>query len=566
MLIAAFSQTDKQINVTADEATLRVIQQIPGAKRVRTMADTWSVPFSIDVCAELRSLGADMAPDLAAAVVRLGKVAAYVEHVKLNPGIDVLKPAPIAAPYTLYAHQRQAYNIGLVLPEFAAFMDMGTGKTLVTVMITGRRYLDGKIKRVLIVAPASVCPVWPAEYAKFAAFPYRVALILGTHEKRLQAIKTLTAPVPLNQREPLRVAVINYESTWRLPDELKDFNADMIVCDESQRIKSPTAHQSKAMWALGDQARYKMLLTGTPIQKDTRDVWSQYRFLAPNVFATNYYSFQARYTVMGGFNGKQYLGPRNLPELTRKTHSIAFRVRKEECLDLPDQIFEDRPVLLDEKSMALYRQIQKQSLAELENGTEITANHVLVRMLRLQQITGGVIMGDDGYYQRVNTAKLDALLDIVESMAIGEGRKIVIYSRFLEEMNVIEAAVTKMLAAEGLSMVRIDGGVKPEARGDIVARFQTDPACRLFLGEIDACAVGITLHAAYDTVYYSINFNYVTYDQSLSRIHRIGQTHKCTYINLICPGTIDEKIIKAVKAKESLAKSVVDNWRTLLGD
>ncbi|MEG0995650.1 MAG: DEAD/DEAH box helicase, partial [Clostridia bacterium] len=375
--------------------------------------------------------------------------------------------------------------------------------------------------------------------------------------------------------DPLRVAVINYESTWRLKsadgrkDYLKDFDADMIVCDESQRIKSDSAKQSKALHVLGDAARYKVILSGTPIQKDTRDLWSQYRFLDPTVFPMRYWSFQKRYAAMGGFNNKQYLAPRNLDELTRKAHAIAYRVTKDECLDLPDKMFEERIIPLDDKSLKLYRQVQKDSVAELEGGGEVTANHVLTRMLRLQQLTGGFLRDDKGEMRQINTSKLDALCDIVETVCLDECHKVVVFSRFLSEMNAIEERLGKLLGSDPkrpMSYVRIDGSVKSLHRGALVDKFETDPACCVFLGEIDACAEGLTLTAAQTIVYYSVNWNYAKYDQSVSRIHRIGQTGTCTYIHLIAPMTIDVKIMKALHSKGDLAKSVVDNWRGWLTD
>lgn len=542
--------------------------RIPGARRVRDLA--WTMPATLDSCAELRKHRVEFSPALSECEARADKVRRYIDSVKRADTAEPLRPVPIREPFHLYQHQVKAYNIALALKGAALLMDMGTGKTLTTVAITGRRFLDGRIKRVLIIAPTSVCAVWPAEYKKFGDFPSRVALLLGDHAQRVRALKWLCAPAPPGMEEPLRVAVINYESCWRLKDgktdHLHDFHADMVVCDESQRIKSPSAKQSKAVWKLGDLARYRMILSGTPIQKDTRDIWSQYRFLAPSVFPMTFGSFQSRYAIMGGFEGRQYIGARNLEELTRKTHACGFRIKKEECLDLPPKTYEDYPVELDLKTRQLYRTLQKQSIAELENGGEVTANHVLVRMLRLQQLTGGFLVDDQGERHQVNTAKLDALREILESLVLDEGKKLIIFSRFLAEMDAIQDMIGPMLGKERLSFVRIDGSVKARKRGGIVEKFQNDPSCRVFLGELDACAEGLTLTAAQTVVYYSVNWNYAKYQQSADRVHRIGQTGTCTYIHLVVPGTIDQKIMQALKSKGDLAKSVVDNWRSILSE
>jgi SNF2 family DNA or RNA helicase len=552
---------------------LTFLRQMQGARKLDTGA--WRLPATPGACALLREQRVAFSPLLQAYQAKADRLRRYLEHTKTADHDEPLSPIPNKPPSTLYRHHVRAYNIGLALRSSAMLMDMGTGKTLSTIMVAGRRYLDGKIRRLLIIAPASVCPVWPAEFQKFADFPARVSLLLGTHEQRVRRLRWLMEPARAGQRDPLRVAVVNYESAWRLKDRtgrrdyLREYDADMIVLDESQRIKTPNARQSTAIHHLGDAARYRMILTGTPIQKDTRDVWSQYRFLDPTVFPCSFYAFQARFAVMGGFNGKQYICPRNLEELTRRTHSIAYRVTKEECLDLPDKLFEERPVLLDDPTMKLYRQIAKDSVTELEGG-EVTANHVLVRMLRLQQLTGGFLKADDGTMHPVHTAKLDALEDIVRTVCLDEDKKVVIFTRFLSEMDAIQARLEALFApGKGerrpkYTLVRIDGSVKSAVRGELVSTFQNDPNCRAFLGEIDACAEGLTLTAATTAVYYSVNWNYAKYDQSVSRIHRIGARGACTYIHLIVPHTIDTKIMAALHAKENLARSVVDNWRGIL--
>lgn len=573
MSVVASIAQDGSISITsAQPYDLRNINQIPGARRAfRQKGNVWTAPLSIDTCAALRSHGALFTPDLETYYERAGKVRRYVERMKTADRVELLKPAPLKKPFTLYEHQKKAFNIALVLRSAALLMDMGTGKTISVVMVAGRRFLDGKIKRILVIAPTSVCPVWKAEFEKFGDFPVRVGLLLGDRAQRMRMLRWLEAPTVPGTPEQLRVAVINYESTWRLRDDrtkkdyLLEYHADMVVCDESQRIKSPSAKQSKACWALGAAATFRAILTGTPIQKDTRDLWSQYRFLDPLVFPISYGNFERRYAIMGGFEGRQYLGARNLNELTQKAHSIAYRVTKEECLDLPDKTYEEVPVPLDDRSMRLYKQLARQSIAELEQ-CDVTANHVLVRMLRLQQLTGGFLMGDDGVNRQINTVKLDALADIVDSLCLGEEKKLIIFTRFLAEMDAIQERVEAMLKTCGCDLVRIDGAVKASQRGDIVKRFQTNPRCRVFLGEIDACAEGLTLTAAQTVVYYSINWNYAKYQQSADRIHRIGQTGTCTYLHLIAPGTIDAKIMRALKSKESLAKSVVDNWRSILSD
>lgn len=442
---------------------------------------------------------------------------------------------------------------------FGLLFEMGCGKTLTAIAIAGAGYQMGKVERLLIVAPTSVVAVWPKELQEYAKFKYTCKTLLGEKKQRIKQIDDLLK-FPF---KALKVAAINYESTWRpeILEKLKEFDADMVIADESQRIKTYDAAQSKAMHELGDQARYKLILSGTPVQTAAIDIWSQYRFLDKTVFGDNFFKFRGRYAIMGGYGNKKIVGYKDLEGLIKKEHSIAFRVTKDEALDLPEQTFETRKIQFNQKEKNLYERIKKDSYAELDGGGHITATTVLTRLLRLQQLAGGFLVQDDAQKpQLVSRAKLDALADIIEDYVIGSGKKLVIFARFIAEVKAIMELADKVLPKE-LKQVAIYGDIKKEDRGDIVKQFQEDPKTVLFIGQIDTAGTGITLTAADTCVYYSKNFNYATYSQSLSRIHRIGQRNCCTYIDLEIEGTIDELISKALSRKEDMAKTVVDNWR-----
>lgn len=442
---------------------------------------------------------------------------------------------------------------------FGLLFEMGCGKTLTAIAIAGAGYQMGKIERLLIVAPTSVVAVWPKELQEYAKFKYTCKTLLGEKKQRLKQIDDLIK-FPF---KALKVAVINYESTWRpeILEKLQEFDADMIIADESQRIKTYDAAQSKAMHELGDQARYKLILSGTPVQTAAIDIWSQYRFLDKSVFGDNFFKFRGRYAIMGGYGNKKIVGYKDLEGLIKKEHSIAFRVTKDEALDLPEQTFEVRKIQFSQKERNLYERIKKDSYTELEGGGHITATTVLTRLLRLQQLTGGFLVQDDAQKpQLVSRAKLDALADIIEDYVVGSGKKLVIFARFIAEVKAIIELADKVLP-KNLKHVAIYGDIKKEDRGDIVKQFQEDPETVLFIGQIDTAGTGITLTAADTCVYYSKNFNYATYSQSLSRIHRIGQRNCCTYIDLEIEKTIDEQISRALSRKEDMAKTVVDNWR-----
>lgn len=443
---------------------------------------------------------------------------------------------------------------------FGLLFEMGCGKTRTAIAIAGAAYNLGAVQRVLVVAPTSVVSVWPKEIAEVAGFKVTCRALLGTKNQRLKMLDDLEK-FPF---KAMKVAVINYESTWRedVFEELQKFDADLIICDESQRIKTHDAKQSKAMHELGDRARYKLILSGTPVQNDAIDIWSQYRFLDKTIFGDNFYKFRNRYAIMGGFNRKQIVGYKDLDGLIKKEHSIAFRITKEEAIDLPEQTFITRRVELDKKTADLYKQIKQSSYAELMNGDTITATTVLTKLLRLQQLAGGFLVTDESEKPvLVNRSKLDALSDIVQDYVIDGKKKLVIFARFIPEVHEIQNVIAGLFKGTGMQQVAIYGAIKKEERGEIIRQFQEDPKTTVIVGQIDTLGVGVTLTAADTCVYYSKNFNYATFSQSLSRIHRIGQRNTCTYISLIAEKTVDENIEAALAKKEDMAKTVVDDWR-----
>jgi len=440
---------------------------------------------------------------------------------------------------------------------FGLLMEMGCGKSLTAIAIMGAAYERGAIKRVLIVAPASVVSVWPRELEESAAFPYKAAALTGTKAKRLKALQALQDA----REDALKVAAINYEATWRdgLLEALLAYDADLIVADESQRIKDHAAKSSKAIHELGERARYRLILTGTPVQNNAVDVFSQYKFLDSSIFGNSFYSFRGAYCKMGGFERRQVVGYRDLDGLIGKVHSIAYRVTKAEALDLPEQTFETRVIPMEKADRRIYDDLRREGYAELdEMGASITAATVLTKLLRLQQFTGGFLQPDDGAKPVFRfDGKLAALEDILTDYVLGEGKKIVIFCRFLAELEKIEELLKRLRIGYGC----IYGDVKISDRGDVVKAFQEDPEVMVCLAQIDSAGLGLTLTAADTCVYYSLTFNYGTYTQSLARIHRIGQVNRCTYIHLLAEDTIDQKIMTALSAKEELAHTIVDDWR-----
>lgn len=483
---------------------------------------------------------------------------------------------------TPYQHQEEAFKF--VMDKFknpggaALLIEMGCGKSLISVAVTGALYEESKIKKLLIVCPLSICGVWEEEFSKFAGFDYNLKILKGTADSKAITLHSMNGDF-------LQVAVVNYESVWRIEPQIKNWGPDMIICDESHKIKTHNIAASKSLHRLGEKAGYRLILTGTVITNKAIDVFSQYKFLEPRIFGKSFYAFRNRYFDMVGFGQHTPILKKSMePELKEKIHSIAFRATKAECLDLPETTDIVRYIELEPNAMNIYKHLVRDSFAELSRGgaepaqairdeegsnfknvprgnssslnlSLITATNILTKILRLSQLTGGFLGDDEGKkIHQVSTAKLRALEDIVDE-ATSSGKKLVVIARFIPEIN----EITKMLEKKSLKFSIITGSVKN--RSEQIEKFQNDSDVPVFVGQIATAGLGITLTKSSTMVFYSLDYSMSNFEQTKARIHRAGQCDPCTYIYLIAKGTIDEKVMKSLNKKYDLASSLIDDYR-----
>lgn len=471
----------------------------------------------------------------------------------MNENIELMMPIKVDP----YEHQKNAFLF--VCDKFGIFdgkvkstgaallMEMGTGKTLVSIAVAGCMYQHDKVKRVLVVAPLSIHSVWEEEFAQYSDFPYSMTILKGTATKKRQQLKKLPS-------EGLQIVVVSYESAWRLEKELLAYDADLVIADEAHKMKENRTSQSKGMHHIGDKAKYKLLLTGTLITNRELDVFSQYRFLNAKILGTSFYSFRNRYFDMCGYgNHTPVFRKLMTDDFLPKLHSVAYRVTKEECLDLPAITEEVRIVELAASAAKIYSAVEAESYAKLAE-SEVTTTNILTRIMRLSQITGGHLTGDEGIVNVVSYDKLNALSDILDA-AMAEEKKVVIMARFIVELY----AIQELLLERKIGYAVVHGGIMDREKQ--IQRFQHDDNCRVFVGQIAAAGLGITLTAASTMVFFSMDYNMSNFEQAKARIHRAGQKENCHYIYLVCKGTIDGKVLYALQKKVDLAKMLVDDYR-----
>ncbi len=474
---------------------------------------------------------------------RNGRIAA----VSARPAEPVQTPElPAGLKTQPWRHQIQAYEFAverLTRGSGAAMLalEMGTGKTLVSLML-----LAGlKAMRTLICCPLRVVPVWQSQIERHLDLPL-VAVALddsagSVAEKQNLAEEKLKLAQATDR--PF-IAVINYDSIWREP-----FGAwaekqgwDLIIADESHKLKKPGGKASLYFKRLRPRARHRLALTGTPMPHSPLDVYAQFRFLDTTPFGPSFNAFKQTYAVMGGFQNKQVTAFKNLEKLEALMRTITFRVSKD-VLDLPPQTHVTYGCTLSTEALRVYRDLEEDFIAEVKDGT-VTAANAMVKLLRLQQLAGGWVKTDDGKLRRVDSAKQELLKDTLED--IGANEPVVIFCRFHADMDAVQEVCREL----GYQSLELSG------RQDDLKRWQEGEA-QVLAVQIGSGGVGVDLTRARYSMYYSLSFSLGEYDQALSRVHRPGQTRPVEHIHLVTRNTVDEKIMRALERRAEVIQAIL---------
>ena len=459
-----------------------------------------------------------------------------------------------------YQHQLDALETSWNRETYAYFMEMGTGKTKVLIDNMSMLYDKGKIDGALIVAPKGVIGTWfkqeiPAhlvDHVEKKAILWQ-ALINKTQKAKLDSLFTVD--------EDLHILIMNVEafSTEKGVQFAQKFllsHKTLMAIDESTTIKNPKAKRTKNILRLSKQAKYRRILTGSPVTKNPLDLYSQCEFLDPYLLDfQSYYAFRNRYAEMrtANFYGRsvQIVAKfRHLEELAEKLKPFSFRVLKEDCLDLPAKTFMKREIELSKEQKEVYKQMKKMALAFF-NGKGVTTATALTQIMRLQQITCGHFTADDGSIQNIKNNRLSELMNILDEI---EG-KAVIWAHFQHDVKNIIKEIQKVHGPG--SVVDYYGLTPKDIRQNNIEKFQTNDEVKYFVGTPATGGYGITLTAASTMIYYSNGYDLEKRLQSQDRIHRIGQKKPVTYIDIIAEDTVDNRIVKALRKKINIASEVM---------
>jgi len=459
-----------------------------------------------------------------------------------------------------YAHQLTALEKSWNRETYAYFMEMGTGKTKVLIDNMSMLYDKGKIDGALIIAPKGVIKTW-YEQELPTHLPNHIEHKTVLWQSNITKKQQEKLNSLMENEMLLHILVMNVESLST--QKGKEFAMKYVNChntlmaiDESTTIKTPTANRTKNIIAVGKRAKYRRILTGSPVTKNPLDLYSQCEFLDPWLLDfTSYYAFRNRYAEMKtmhlhGRSVQVVKEFKNLGELSDTVKKFSYRVLKEDCLDLPDKIFIKRHVKLTAEQKRLYEQMKKTAMAVL-NGKVTSTMTVLTQLMRLHQITCGHFTADDGSEQQIESNRMNELMDILEEV---EG-KAIIWANYQRDISNIVNAISKKHGPG--SVVDYYGLTAQEDRQDNIRKFQNDSKCRFLVGTPQTGGYGITLTQANTVIYYSNGYDLEKRLQSEDRAHRIGQTKSVTYVDLIAEDTVDEKIVKALRKKINIASEVM---------
>lgn len=482
-----------------------------------------------------------------------------------------------------FKHQETVFLSSRDKEYFALLMEQGTGKTKVTIDTAAWLYNTGKIDAMLVIAPNGVhsnwiineVPVHLPDYIECHSAIYRSQM---NKEEEKKLCKVLESSVGM------KIVAINIEAivTQKGVSFVKNFLINyrsLMVVDESSVIKNPKAQRTKNLLKLAIHAKYRRILTGTPVTQGPLDLYTQFSFLDQHILHTSsFYAFRNRYAIMkemrtAGRSFMNVVGYTNLDELTKLIEPHSYRVTKSECLDLPEKLYSKRYVALSQNQEKLYRILKKDIVAEF-GGMQMSAPLALTKLLRLQQIVGGFFQEDVPIefeesvdevtgelvlvpveYSRKPPVAIDKVNPRVESLIelLEETNgKVIIFARFRSEISAIVHRI-KEIWKDPKIVVEYHGGIDNTVRQEAIDLFQTNDTTRFFVGNTATAGKGLTLTAANTVVFWSNDFSLENRLQASDRAHRIGQKNAVLYIDFVAQSTIDEKIVETLRSKKQIA-------------
>jgi len=464
-----------------------------------------------------------------------------------------------------WKHQSNAIEASHNITNLALFWEMGTGKSAALINILRHRYQDhGGMQRTLILAPVIVLENWKNEFKMHSKIqPKNIIVLKGSQQQRLKLFREHCR----GQTGTQKIIITNYES-MQMEDLfmcITQWAPEILVCDESHRLKSIESKRSKRVFLLSQYCKHKYLLTGTPILNSAMDVFQQFKILdGGETFGSNFYSFRSRWFEDRNRNMPSHVHfpnfqpkPGTYDQFSGLISNKALRAVKSECLDLPPLIKQALEVELNRDQAKAYRSMKNEFIAYIKDqegkDKAVIANLAITKGLRLQQIVSGFCVTDEK--QTVpfkGVPRLDTLKTLLQDLT-GE-HKVIVWACFKENYRQIRILCEKLK----IEYCEIHGEIRDKEKE--LNKFRNRKSCRVAICNQASAGIGINLVEASYSIYYSRNFSLEQDIQSEARNYRGGsEVHKkITRIDLVTPGSIDELVMKALRDKQNIADIILD--------
>jgi SNF2 family DNA or RNA helicase len=455
----------------------------------------------------------------------------------------------------LMEHQRQGVAFQAEQPAAYLCCDRGTGKTAMALANMSALVERGLVKRILYVAPLSTLDNIVREAYRFTD-NVRARAVFGSRVDRERMLKN---PGVYN------CDVINFDALRILPEALTAVGYDAMVIDEASRIKERRTQVAQIAILLGRRARYRRCLSGMPFTEGVEDLWSQFYFLDATILGNNFFGFRNKFCVMAerrNFKtGKKFhtiVGYHNLDELERRVSGVTFRVRKEDCLDLPPKTYQVLKIKMLEEQEKAYRRVMKTEFSDIGDH-EITHAMALTKIAKLRQVAAGFLYDDDHEPVLVPTAKYGELRDLFTDTLYGS-KKMVVFTAFKAEPDMVEACAGE--CQKPIKVFRLpENPAIRQSCVDAWKAWKQSPA--ILVANVRSGGTGLNLEAADTAVFVSNDWRMEDRVQAEDRIHRMGsEIHsKITIVDIVTEDSVEEDILQALKEKKDLVDVFLSRMR-----
>lgn len=468
-----------------------------------------------------------------------------------------------------FPHQLEDFHRSRDREFYAHFWDQGTGKTKIMIDTFAYNVQKGRVNGLLVIAPNAVKATWEDDELPTHTPDWldTDVFVWDTKTKKFAEKWILT---PSKDRRVkifiMNVEALSHASGVHAADLFVSRWNSMVAVDESSTISNHKATRTKSLTKIGKKAKIRRIADGTPATESPMEFFAQSLFLSPSILGTNYYAYRTKYAIMGGWQGKQIVGYDNLDQLQMILDEFSSRVLKTDVFkDMPPQLFTKRQVTLTAEQRRMYDELKDELLTETRHGT-VQVEHTITKLLRMHQVIGGFMPAtmfttdeETGEVEPVylkeqppipgGNPKLEELLNIAASMK----EKLIIYCRFKPEMDAITRELRKIYGKD--NVVEMRGGMNKDTRKHAKDSFQKGSA-RFMVAQSRAAGRGLTLTACHTVVYYSNDFSLRIRLQSQDRVHRYGQQHAVTYIDLVSDAPLDTHLLKTLRKKKNLSDKI----------